>query len=194
MALALGACGSGGHSTSSSAHSSQGHAGAAAKAAKPAPGPPAAAIPAPAPTGIEASPSAVRVIKGWSDALRRGDVQGAARYFALPSEMINVNGAGGQFSVMRIETPAEAVNANETLPCGAKFISADMRGRFVNVLFLLTGRPGPGGSSCGGGQGTTARTNFVITAGRIVEWIRAPDQPGDNQGHAAPPSGQGPVV
>ena len=30
-------------------------------------------------------PSATRVIRGWSDTLRRGDVDGAARYFALPS-------------------------------------------------------------------------------------------------------------
>jgi hypothetical protein len=65
----------------------------------------------------------------------------------------------------------------------------------VQALFRLTGRPGKGGSSCNPGVGETARTNFVIKAGRIRVWIRAPDQPGDNQG--APPGdsqGGGPTV
>jgi hypothetical protein len=59
-------------------------------------------------------------------------------------------------------------------------VSADQRGRFTNALFRLTGRLGPGGSDCGSGAGTTARTNFVISHGKIVAWIRAPDDPGDN--------------
>jgi hypothetical protein len=133
----------------------------------------------------------VRVIKAWSDALRRGDVRAAARYFAIPSEMVNGGGPGGQMVLIRIRTAAEAVVANETLPCGAKFLSADMRGRFVNVLFLLTGRSGPGGDSCGSGRGETARTNFVIAKGRIVAWVRAPDDPGDNVG---PPPTTPPVA
>ena len=101
--------------------------------------------------------------------------------------MVNGGGPGGQLVIIRIQTAAEAVVANETLPCGAEFLSADMRGRFVNVLFRLTGRSGPGGDSCGSGRGATARTNFVIARGRIVEWIRAPDDPGDNVGPATPP-------
>ena len=71
------------------------------------------------------------------------------------------------------------------MPCGATFLSADMRGRYVNALFELTGRPGAGGSDCGTGAGETARTNFVIAGGRILQWIRAPDDPGDNSGPAA---------
>jgi hypothetical protein len=139
-------------------------------------------IPAPGPTGIPASASAVRVIRAWSDALRHGNVQGAARLFALPSELINGDEANGQVSVIRIRTIAQAEAANETLPCGATFLSADRRGRYTNALFQLTGRPGPGGSNCGSGAGQTARTNFVIAGGRIVQWIRAPDDPGDNSG------------
>jgi hypothetical protein len=122
----------------------------------------------------------VAVIKAWSDALRRGDVRAAARFFALPSEMINSAGSG-EFSIIQIHTASDAIMANETLPCGARFVSADMRGRFVNALFVLTARPGPGGSSCGSGVGSTARTNFVIAGGRIVAWIRAPDEPGDSR-------------
>lgn len=147
-----------------------------------------ATIPAPGPTGTPANAMAVKVIEGWSSALRRGDVRTAATYFQVPSEMINGIGANGALALIRIRSLAQAQAANETLPCGAKFISADQRGRYVNALFKLTGRLGVGGSSCGSGPGATARTNFVIANGRIVEWIRAPDDPGDN---GSPPSPQG---
>lgn len=126
------------------------------------------------------------MIRDWANALRHGDVRQAAGYFALPSEMINGVAANGQVSVIRIRTSIQAQFANSTLPCGAAFVSADMRGKYVNALFRLTGRSGPGGASCNPGVGETARTNFVIRGGRIVEWIRAPDDPGDNGG--PPPS------
>ena len=96
--------------------------------------------------------------------------------------------AAPDLAMASVNGSAQAQAANETLPCGAKFISADQRGRYVNALFKLTGRLGVGGSSCGSGPGATARTNFVIANGRIVEWIRAPDDPGDN---GSPPSPQG---
>jgi hypothetical protein len=143
-------------------------------------------LPTPGPTGIRAAASAVNVIRAWADALRRGDVSVAARYFALPSVMINGTDTAGSAVLITIDTPEQAEAANATLPCGALFISADQRGRYVNALFRLTGRPGLGGSDCGGGVGQTARTNFVIAHGRIVEWIRAPDDPGDNGGTQAP--------
>ena len=123
----------------------------------------------PAPT------AAVTVIRGWADALRRGDVRGAARYFTIPS--VFVDGSG---PAVRIRSLGQAEAANEALPCGAKLISATQHGPFVNALFRLTGRPGPGGGTCGTGAGQTARTNFIIVAGRITVWLRAPDQPGDN--------------
>jgi hypothetical protein len=141
------------------------------------------AIPTPGPTGRPADPAAVNVIRGWSSALRHGDVRDAARYFAIPSLLANGGGAGG-LAVIAIRNLAEADAANSTLPCGATFLSADQRGRYVNALFRLTDRPGPGGG-CSAGTGQTARTNFIIKGGRIVEWIRAPDDPGDN---ARPPA------
>lgn len=143
-------------------------------------------LPAPGPTGRPAATTAVDVIRAWSDALRHGDVRAAAGYFALPSVMVNGTDATGTALVITIGTTDQAAAANASLPCGARVVSADQRGRFVNVLFRLTGRPGPGGTDCGGGVGTTARTNFVIAHGRIVEWLRAPDDPGDNRTPSAP--------
>lgn len=155
-------------------------------------------IPTPGPTGIHPSGADVSVIRGWADALRRGDVRAAARYFALPSVMINGADASGDALAIAIHTLAQAQAANASLPCGAQLISADQRGRYVNALFRLTGRPGLGGSSCATGVGETARTNFVIAHGLIMEWIRAPDDPGDNGAPAAPTPGvlppSGPTV
>lgn len=144
-------------------------------------------IPAPAPTGIPASPAAIAVIRKWANALRRGDVAAAAAYFKVPSVMINGVGANGAVSVIKIHNRAQALLANETLPCGARLLSTDMRGQYVNALFVLTGRPGPGGSSCTPGVGQTARTNFVIAGGRIIAWIRAPSDPGDSNGQSPGP-------
>jgi hypothetical protein len=145
-------------------------------------------IPNPAPTNIPAPAADVSVIRSWADALRDGRLAAAARYFALPSEMINEAGSAGGALVLRIHTEAEAVAAQATLSCGARLISADLRGRYVNALFALTGRPGLGGTNCGGASGATARTNFVIADGRIVEWIRAASEPGDRGGPPAPSS------
>ena len=170
-------CGSSGHSSShsstSSSATSSGH-GAAPRNS----------------TETRVDPAAVGVIVAWSDALRRGDLHRAAGYFALPSKMINGVGSGADVQVITIRNLAEAEIANQTLPCGAKFVSAQRRGPYVNALFRLTGRPGPGGSNCGTGLGLTARTDFLIRHGRIVDWIRAPDQPGDH----ATPAASGPQV
>lgn len=177
----LGGCGGSGLFKSPTTHAAR-RAPAPASGAAPGPAPPEngpLTIPTPPPTGIPADPAAVVVIRAWSDALRRGDLRGAARYFALPSVMINGTDVAGDALITTIATRAEAEAANESLPCGARFVSADQRGRYVNVLFRLTNRPGPGGG-CGAGVGQTARTNFLIRHGLIVEWIRAPDEPGDN--------------
>jgi len=124
-------------------------------------------VPAPSPTGQAASPAAIAVIRGLADALRRGDIHAAGGYFALPSEMIPGPDAKGDAIVLSLHTRAQADAAQLALPCGARFVSADQRGQYVNALFRLTGRTGPGGSDCGSGAGLTARTNFVIAGGHI---------------------------
>jgi hypothetical protein len=191
VALLISACGSAG-SPAAGSHSRP-HASARAPGrARQREGVPT--IPAPGPTGTPAEADAVKVIEAWSNALRHGDVRGAAAYFRVPSEMINGIGANGSIALIRIHSLAQAVAANETLPCGAKFVSADQRGQYVNALFKLTGRRGPGGNGCGSGSGQTARTNFLIQNGQIVQWIRAPDDPGDNGTPTAPQgSGGAPV-
>jgi hypothetical protein len=207
-ALAAG-CGSGGASTSAKAHQRLTHAprverhsgGATGGSGGAAPGFQLPTIPAPSPTGRPADPAAVRVIRAWSSALRHGEVRAAARDFALPSVFVNGTDAGGGVPVIVIRTEREADEINAALPCGAVFLSADQRGQYVNALFRLTGRPGPGGG-CASGAGETARTNFVVMGGRIVQWIRAPDDPGDNPGSGAQPQipspsapqGTGPVI
>jgi hypothetical protein len=122
-----------------------------------------------------ATASDIDVVKAWSSALRRGDVNGAAAYFALPSVFFDGPPVAGA-PLITIHNVSQARFLNQTLPCGAKFISAVHVGRYINVLFLLTGRPGPGGSSCGTGAGQTARVDFAISKGKITAWIRAPDE------------------
>jgi hypothetical protein len=109
------------------------------------------------------------VIRHWADTLRRGDVRGAAALFALPS--IVSNGT----PPVTLHTRADARLFNASLPCGARLIRTSSSGRFTTATFRLTERPGPG--SCGGGVGLTARTTFVIRAGKISEWRRVADRP-----------------
>jgi hypothetical protein len=142
----------------------------------------------PASPGVAANAGAVAVIQGWSTALRRGDLSTAARYFATPSVLVNGVDAAGRPLAVEIRTLREAEVANAALPCGAMLVSTSRRGRYVNALFRLTGRPGPGGSNCAGGVGETARTDFVIANGKILQWIRAPDDPGDNGSPRTSPS------
>jgi hypothetical protein len=145
-------------------------------------------------TAAATNSSAVAVIRAWSDALRHGNLVAAARYFATPSLLVNGVDSAGHPLALEIRTLREAEFANASLPCGAMLVSTSRRGRYVNALFRLTARTGPGGSSCAGGVGTTARTDFVIANGRIVQWIRAPDDPGDNGSPRTAPTPPAPSV
>jgi hypothetical protein len=49
-------------------------------------------------------------------------------------------------------------------------------------VFVLTQRPG---GNCGTGAGKTARGAVRVAHGRIVEWYRLPDDPGQQQPDAA---------
>jgi hypothetical protein len=121
-----------------------------------------------APAGVPggADPAAVAVIDAWSTSLREGDVQGAADFFALPSEAQN-----GPIPV-QIDEPGDAVRFNESLPCGAVLERAVDHAGVVIATFRLTERPGPG--RCGSGTGELAHTAFRIADGEILEWLRVP--------------------
>ena len=112
----------------------------------------------------DANPGDVRVIDAWVTALRSGDVDAAARYFAIPSTAEN-----GPL-LIQIENLNDARRFNESLPCGARLVRAETQGQFTTATFRLTERPGPG--TCGPGRGEAAETSFVIRGGKIVEWRR----------------------
>lgn len=129
-----------------------------------------------------ADAASVRVIRAWLAALNRGEVRRAARYFALPSKFQN-----GGTPVLTIDSERERIAINESLPCGGRAIkTGDGGAGFVIVTFRLRDRPG---GDCGSGTGGTARGAIRIVAGRIREWYRLPDPPGDPQG-APPVEGQ----
>ena len=178
-ALVVVGCGSGSHAVAGHTSSTRSRTTTRRQAI---PSAPANPVPRHAPRPADAR--TVAVIRHWADALRRGDVNRAAGYFEIPSVF-----APGPDQEVTIHSRAEAKAVNAALPCGAKVISVVRTGGgFVQALFRLTGRPGPGGSACNPGAGQTARTNFVIRSGHIRVWIRAPDQPGENQ---PPPSSDG---
>lgn len=116
-----------------------------------------------------ADPAATRVIRHWSDALRRGDVKRATGDFAIPSLVENNS------PPMRLRARADVRAFNESLPCGASLERTYRMGRYTAAVFRLTDRPG---GDCGTGIGGQAATAFVIRRGRIVEWRRLPDPVG----------------
>jgi hypothetical protein len=122
----------------------------------------------------DADPADVRVIDDWVTALRHGDVDAAAGYFAIPS--VAENGP----LLLHIQSLDDARRFNESLPCGARLIRAETAGAFTTATFRLTERPGPG--ICGAGTGTVAKTSFVIRDGKIAQWRRV--GPGGGGGRA----------
>lgn len=126
-----------------------------------------------------ADPEAVEVIEGWADELRGGNVEAAAEFWALPS--IAQNGT----PPIELTSRRDVIAFNKALPCGAVLSRAETEEEFVVATFELTERPGAG--RCGPGTGETARTAFLISDGKIVEWRRIADEEGL-------PAPEGPIV
>lgn len=133
----------------------------------------------------------VAVIRNWSAQLAAGHVAAASNYFATPS-VIQVDPA---VPAVTLRTQADVRAANQAFPCGARLLSTRVVSGYVDSLFVLGNRPGGGPGGCGSGTGLTARVAFVIKAGRIVQWLRIPNEPGDSahdgpgvQAPAQPPS------
>lgn len=123
-----------------------------------------------------ADAASLRVIRGWSDALRRGQVNRATDYFALPSVVENAS------PPVKLRARRDARAFNRSLPCGARLQRAYRIGGYTAAVFVLTERPG---GDCGTGTGNQAATAFVIRRGKIVEWRRLADPP---TGGETPPS------
>jgi hypothetical protein len=105
----------------------------------------------------------VKVIRGWSDALRAGHVSAAASFFALP-----VLVADGVNPLHSLKKRGDVVDFNKTLPCGSKLVNTH-RGEssFVIAKFKLTERPGRDDCTK---VGNAAYTAFLIERRHIVQW------------------------
>jgi hypothetical protein len=115
------------------------------------------------------------VIAGWANALRHGDVERAAGYFALPAIV-------EQSDKLQLATREDARTFNAALPCGARLLEVQHDGRFIVGTFRLTERPG---QTCLT-SGALVRVAFVILDEHFTEWRQLPDTPGATPGPSKP--------
>ena len=113
-----------------------------------------------------------QIIRAWVDELRAGRVEGASRYFSIPSTAANGT------PPMRLRDVPEVRAFNGSLPCGARLVRTVKRRRHTIGVFVLTDRPG---GDCGSGVGHQAATAFLIRDGKIVEWLRVDVPPPRSQ-------------
>jgi hypothetical protein len=127
---------------------------------------PGAATPAPTPAGEPVTRAEIAVIRGWSEAVRRGNVEAATRYFAVPATIENdPTGARIVFHARK-----QLRLFNRTLRCGAKLMRWERAPhRFVVATFKLTDRRG---GKCDATPGTLAAVAFLIRHRHIEQWLR----------------------
>ena len=118
------------------------------------------------------------VIRGWADALRRGDVERAIAYWRTPA--IAANGS----QPFKLLTRRAVREFNDGLTCGARLESVERDQAYVLATFRLTERKGAA-VPCGSGVGNRARTLFLLRGGKIVQWIRATDPPDASGGSSS---------
>jgi ketosteroid isomerase-like protein len=151
------------------------------------PDPPAserAKAPGPKPTQRQAE-RLRPVLAGWAAALRRGDPDRAARYFAVPAIV-------AQSMTVELQTREQVRRFNDELPCGARLLEVQHDGRYVVGTFRLTHRSGHDCTAAG----ELSRVAFVVRAHHFTEWRQVPDRPGASPGpdepeEAPPPVGPG---
>jgi hypothetical protein len=131
-------------------------------------------------------PKAIKVIRLWTDALRRSDVDRASALWAVPSKVQNGT------PVLTLATFADVRLFNDSLSCGSQLVSAlGARNGFTVAVFKLTDRPG---ADCGTGTGNHARTAILVRGGRIAEWYRLPDAEARRRPAPAPAEPGVPIV
>jgi predicted small lipoprotein YifL/ketosteroid isomerase-like protein len=125
------------------------------------------------------------VLEGWATAVREGDPDRAARYFAVPAIV-------AQSMTVELQTREQVRKFNDELPCGAKLLEVQHDGRYVVGTFRLTERAGHACTTAG----QLVRVAFVIRGRHFTEWRQVPDRPGaapgpDEPEDAPPPGGPG---
>ena len=113
----------------------------------------------------DAAAESERVIRAWSDAMRRSDIGAASRQFAVPAVIANGT------APISLDTRAAVRAFNGSLPCGSRVTGTEAHHGLTIATFTLTERPG---AQCDG-TGNTAKAAFEIRDGKIVRWIRVPD-------------------
>jgi hypothetical protein len=113
-----------------------------------------------------------KIVKAWTDSLRRGDIQAADALWALPALVQN---GLPRPTVLRNQAAVHFFDIS--LPCGAVLIRTAAFHGYTLAEFRLTQRAGEGGGECGG-SGSKAATAFKIKDGRIREWRRIQAFPG----------------
>jgi SnoaL-like domain len=106
------------------------------------------------------SPSPESVVRAWSESLNSGDNEAAAELFAPGAEVIQLGRS------IILETEADALRFNESLPCSGRIVDLDAEGDTVTATFVLGDRET---SRCDG-PGAEARAAFRIHQGKIVLW------------------------
>jgi hypothetical protein len=111
---------------------------------------------------------AIEVIRGWSEALRMGDIDRAASFWGLPAKIQNVS------PVLTLRSLDDVRAFNLSLTCGAILTAAGKAKKFTILKMRLAHRRG---ADCGNGVGKSARTAIRVQDDKIVEWYRLPGDP-----------------
>jgi len=141
------------------------------------------ALPAYVPTRSEGGGErkSIEVIRGWTDALREGNIDRASMFWGLPAKIQNAT------PVLTLRSRDDVRAFNLSLVCGAILTAAGKAKQFTILKMRLAQRRG---AHCGKGTGKQARTAIRVHDGKIVEWYRLPDDPelpGAQQGPATTP-------
>jgi hypothetical protein len=106
------------------------------------------------------------VVRGWTEALYKGQYERAANYFARGAIV-------QQSQTVVLTTHIKALAFNLSLPCRAKVtgVRQEPRGVLLASFKLFPGRGG------GCARGGTARVRFFIRHGKIESWRQLPQAP-----------------